>query len=733
MAEKLAIYKDLPTIVNIIHKNLVTWVVVETGSGKSIGIPHSLIRQGARVWCTQPTIPAATSLFDYQKKLSPKFKIGFAAEGDKSYDKNTSCIYCTAGHARKIMKSYFKNGKASDMRFTDIFLIDEIHTGSKDNSIILDLWLEAKNQGVHVPRLVLSTATDHGLDILKQRLGGMIFRSNFRHHQVEVRYQMRDYVDIDTDSAFADAARVAVDLLVEKKGHGIVFCSGSAEVEEVIYEINSLLDSRRVHKMFDREIKVLPCYGQCKREEIEEAICNEEEQEFPCIKIVVATNLAESSLTIPGAIFIVDMLSEKRSDTVGGRFHLGTTWISKNSADQRKGRTGRTLNGGVCHRMCTVDTYKKLEDFRPLEITRTPISDVVIECLTCGLDPVRVINDLEIEKLEEAKKTLLETGCIIIDGVKDFKELEEKQRKQKDFEEEFPSLSKAVEPKKKESPRSESFSAKVTDVGFFVADMPMDTRNAAAMYHYLAESEEDNDFWAIATFIIADLFGPNPFFYIRKERNEHSKHYRMRLGEHTLRYFQKFISSNPLESLVFAFHDCLDHHPALGLNASFVKVKDWAVENSCNNKKFREIIMQTKRIQRIFETIKIKKKRDIKPERIICRYDPNQGRDVIQRMMPRIVRSFYNMYKSKTLSAFGYNYCSEDGKIVSLDTSKVVTYTSPGSKTIPLSEMHIKTQDSDRIIVSLWLSVDLYVWEDQRSIHCEDSVSEESSSKSEYY
>ena len=660
--------------------------------------------------CTQPTIPAATSLYDFQKKLSPEYKIGFAAEGDKSYDKNTSCIYCTAGHARKIMKSYFKNGKASDMRFTDIFLVDEIHTGSKDNSIILDLWLEAKNQGVHVPRLVLSTATDHGLDVLKQRLGGMIFRSNFRHHQVEVRYQMRDYVDIDTDSAFADAARVAVDLLVEKKGHGIVFCSGSAEVEEVIYEINSLLDSRRIHKMFDREIKVLPCYGQCKREEIEEAICNEEEQEFPCIKIVVATNLAESSLTIPGAIFIVDMLSEKRSDTVGGRFHLGTTWISKNSADQRKGRTGRTLNGGVCHRMCTADTYKKLEDFRPLEITRTPISDVVIECLTCGLDPVRVINDLEIEKLAEAKKTLLETGCIIIDGIKDFKE----QRKQKDFDEEFPSLSKAVEPKKKESPRSESFSAKVTDVGFFVADMPMDTRNAAAMYHYLVESEEDNDFWAIATFIIADLFGPNPLFYIKKERNEHSKHYRMRLTEHTRHYFQKFMGSNPLESLVFALHDFLDEHRDLGLNTGFGKLKKWAVANSCNNKKFREILMQIKRVQKIFQNLTIKKKNDIKPNKILCSYDSNKSRREIQKIMPKILESFYIMFKSKVLKACEYyNYLSIEGSLITVDTTKNVSFVSPGLRCIALSEIHIRNKDREQIIASLWLPVESFAFFDE--------------------
>ena len=102
MAEKLSIFPQLPDVVALIKGNQVTWTIVDTGCGKSIGIPYALLRENVRVVCTQPTIPAATSLFEYQKQLSPTYRIGFAAEGTKTYDASTQCVYATAGHVRKV-------------------------------------------------------------------------------------------------------------------------------------------------------------------------------------------------------------------------------------------------------------------------------------------------------------------------------------------------------------------------------------------------------------------------------------------------------------------------------------------------------------------------------------------------------------------------------------------------------------------------------------------------------
>lgn len=720
MAEKLAIYQDLPTIIEIIQKNTVSSIIAPTGSGKSIGVLWALIREGKRVMCTQPTIPAATSLFEYQKKLSPRFKIGFAAEGNINYTKDTDCVYCTAGHLRKVMKGHFKEGKAFKMIFADVLIVDEIHIGSRDNSIIIDLWIEAYKQGVEVPKLVLATATEFGCHELMQKLAELtnkngkeqkpaVFRSTFRHFPVEVRYQMRDFEEPDSDESFVNAARIAVDLLVEKRGHGIVFCSGSSEVEDVVFELNELLDSRRIRNTFNKPIKVIGCYGQSKREEIDEAICDENDKpdDQRVIKIVVTTNLCESSLTVPDVIFIVDMLSEKRSDLVNDRFHLGTTWISKNSADQRKGRTGRTLTGGVCYRMCTGEFYQNLESFRPLEITRTPISDIVIEFMSCGLDPVKVISDLDPIKLIEAKKTLEETGCISVPEHKTEKELHDEM---------YPPLG-GYKPKPPKPPV-------ITHMGYFVAEMPMDVRNASAMFNYLNESTEQNNFWAIVAFVMVDIYGPSLFYFPRREKNENPKRYRARIEMYSQEHFGKFIGSHPIESLCNAFYDCLetlsseneerhgsppkDRFPRTALDAPFWKLRNWALENSCNNKKLREIVAQVKRIQKMLQSYifpgipKTSAKPAIPGGKKACEYIAG-AKNPISNIRTGITKAFTSTYKSKILTPIGYDYISPDGHRVKVDTMKTVSRSSPGSKVLPLSEIHIKNRDSEQIMISLWM------------------------------
>ena len=82
------------------------------------------------------------------------------------------------------MRGYFKDGVARDMAFTEVLMVDEIHVGTKDNSVIIDLWIEARRQGVRVPKLLLATATDYGLAPLMKQLGGAVFRSDFRHFKV---------------------------------------------------------------------------------------------------------------------------------------------------------------------------------------------------------------------------------------------------------------------------------------------------------------------------------------------------------------------------------------------------------------------------------------------------------------------------------------------------------------------------------------------------------------------
>ena len=703
MAEKLAIFPELPTITRIVKENEATWTIVPTGCGKSIGIPYALIRDirnkvsngtngtssKLRIFCTQPTIPAVLGLHSYQSKLSPNHKIGWAAEGTKKYNKGTQCIYATAGHVRKIMLCYFEHGRAKNITFTDILMIDEIHTGSKDNSVIIDLWKVAKKQGVKVPKLILSTATDNGMEELMEELediGGKVFRSTFRHFKVENKFHHKNFNKPDQDDVFEDAAKVAIELLVEKKGHGIIFCSGSAEVEDMVYMIEEKIKNNKLREtVFEgKNVRVLPCFSQCKREEIMDAISEAKKDE---IKIVCATNVAESSLTIPDIIWVVDMMSEKRSGIMGGRFHLGVTWISKNSAKQREGRTGRTLKGSVCYKMCTMEQYDKFEAFRPAEILRSPISDVIIELLNCGLDPTKVITELSKERLEGAKKTLVDCGCIIIN---DIKNIDNK------FDEEFPVLGSY----NKNSVEDMCLVAKVTDVGHFVSKIPMSVRNAAALFFYIFGNEEyriepsmddENIFWTLAVITMADLFGPNFFWFPRKKKNEDKFTYHDRLGDHAEEYFMKFEGSSPLHSLMNAFLDCMQCQK-YNINTKPYKMTKWSRENSVNNKKLKEICAALRRHVKI-----------LLHNNISCSFEMIDE-EHLEKIFPKINRCLEAAYNGTIIKKMCGKCYGPDGRIVVIDTLKTIGGSEYSQKFIPISQIQFNNTFSHKtVMISLWI------------------------------
>jgi HrpA-like RNA helicase len=660
----LAICNDLPKISKMIVSKEVTWLVIPTGSGKSVGIPNYLAQQtGDTLICTQPTIPAVTGLYEYQKTLMPKNSVGWAAEGNKKYNNKNTVIYCTAGHFRKLFLSHFKNGKASDMTICKYLMVDEVHTGSKDNSIIIDLWLEAKRQGRIVPNLILSTATDGGMDKLMKKVGGSIFRSTFRHYAVETRYHAKGQKSIDDDMSFTDAAYYAVDLLVETRSHGIVFCSGSGECEDMKDMIESTLSDRNTADLFPRDkIEVLLCFSQCKREEILKAI-----SEAPphVLRIICATNVAESSITIPNVKWVVDMMSEKRTSMKGGKFHLGAAIISKNSADQRKGRTGRTVRGSICQRMITAEAYAKLEDYRPLEICTSPISDVLIELLDVGLDPCRIITDLSQDRLIAARDILVETECIIL----------------------------------KDSVYGE-LNATITDRGRFVAGIPMDVRNASVLHHLITTNragEHFSIFWAMAATVLLDSHGPSLFWFPRKERNESAAMYRSRMTEYAEDNFSEFEGDHPMHTLCNSFFQCMEKYSETNLYTKPYKLASWARDNSMNNKKLKDIISSMRRISSTITRFGY-----------CCEYDEDFTIASLGKMMTPVCESISKMYRSKKLSytySFrGDTWTDSQGQPVIVDTIKVVC-DSPQLDVVSLSEIRIENPVKKTVtnICSLWI------------------------------
>lgn len=402
----------LPGIEEQLLKHASIEVIAPTGSGKSTSLPKHLSKLG-RVMVSVPTRSSARNLS--ARMISLGIKAGYAAEGEVKYDQNTRLIYATSGHVRRKMLSYFRGGKLvrGGIDMCEILIVDEIHSGSVDNSIILALWSEAYkslfggSQDINVPRLILMTATPIPISMKPQpvKIDTGLDKTPYEIKVVYTRDYKNDGEKIKDMVAYIKNYHEAYDI---NTGHMLAFLPGKAQVEQVMNDL-------KVLKL--KNCLLIPAYGSIEKEEMDK-IYNKVSDSIR--KIIVATNVAESSITIEGLGFVFDSMAEKRPSTSSsGGLKLTSHLISKKSADQRKGRTGRT-KPGICVRFISTTGYDKLEDSREPDINIVPIHNEILEIINSGIDPSSIIensekvrmvlNELKKMEMVDDKMTVTESG-----------------------------------------------------------------------------------------------------------------------------------------------------------------------------------------------------------------------------------------------------------------------------------------------------------------------------------
>jgi HrpA-like RNA helicase len=417
----LAIAPQLPAIITLIRNEIFTIITAPTGSGKSLGIPAALAAAGFRVMISVPTRASVWSLVNIQrsrlthapwipKGIALTDYVSYADSRDEHprYNAHSKIIYVTSGHARKKVLSNFSPQGAYDWDFCDVLMVDEIHAGSVDNTVMLHLWSIAQQSGVGVPHLVLASATPIPLAIHPQP---KLFAVSFRNFEVKRYYAPTSLLNNEHRAYQATVAKVAElhqqqPLLSVFDGrsfhnHILVFAPGSGEVRQLLEELEKVL---KPLMNTVANFQLIPLYGALQENEIEAAISNVQTKNVR--KIIIATNVAETSLTITDVGMVVDTMLEKIVDTSqsGGK-RLLIKKISKDSAEQRAGRAGRT-RPGECYRMCSENEYLALEPHREEEIRRVPIHGVVAELLNAGLDPKMALPALGAGKIDNTTKLL---------------------------------------------------------------------------------------------------------------------------------------------------------------------------------------------------------------------------------------------------------------------------------------------------------------------------------------
>ena len=248
-------------------------------------------------------------------------------------------------------------------------IFDEFHERSLDADLGLALALEAQQNFNPSLRLLVMSATLDGARVAALLQDAPVIESEGRSYPVETRYRPRDPQQPVEEAVFA----VIREALQQDEGSILVFLPGQAEISRLATRLTDFLSGAQ-----GQAILVAPLYGTMDPKAQDQAI-------RPCAqgrrKIVLATSLAETSLTIEDVRIVIDsgLSRVPRYEPDLGLTRLETVRVSRASADQRRGRAGRVA-AGIAYRLWAEAADGALEPFQKPEILTSDLSSLLLDC-----------------------------------------------------------------------------------------------------------------------------------------------------------------------------------------------------------------------------------------------------------------------------------------------------------------------------------------------------------------
>lgn len=402
-------------IIQSIKEHRTTIVVGETGSGKTTQIPQYISESGilgaSKIAITQPRRVAATSI---ALRVSEEVgchlgdEVGYSVRFDTKFGDSTSIKFITDG---MLLREAI--GDPLLLKYGCIVL-DEVHERTSRTDVLLGLLKhmqsvrlsaatgiatkeKLKMGGKEISPNKIKEAGQLKLVIMSATLDAKKFQTFFssddylppvlyiqgRLHPIKLLYTVDPQPDY-----FDSALRTVVQIHTEKKKYGdgdiLVFLSGQDEIESMKQLLEDV--SGALTKEHD-SLWPVPLYANLPMQE----------QSLPFAatplhtrKVVLATNIAETSVTIPNIRFVVDSGVVKLKTTYSkiGLTSLVVSDVSKAMARQRMGRAGRE-GPGVCFRLYTEDAFFALKDDLEPELVRTPLSSVILQLKASGVDRIQ--------------------------------------------------------------------------------------------------------------------------------------------------------------------------------------------------------------------------------------------------------------------------------------------------------------------------------------------------------
>ena len=407
--ESLPVSQRKAEIEKLLSEHQVIVVAGETGSGKTTQLPKMCLELGlgnlGTIGHTQPRRIAARSVAariaeELQTELGDL--VGYKVRFNDQISDNTQIKLMTDGILLvEIQTDRFLNQYSC-------LIIDEAHERSLNNDFILGYLKQLLPRRPDL-KVIITSATIDVERFSKHFNNAPIIEVSGRTYPVEVRY--RPVAEEDDQDQLQGILNAVDELQAEGRGDILIFMNGEREIRDT---------AEALQKQNLKHTEILPLFARLSAQEQNKIF-----HPSGLNRIVLATNVAETSLTVPGIKYVIDpgtaRISRYSYRTKVQRLPIEP--ISQASANQRKGRCGR-VSEGICIRLYSEEDFNNRPEFTDPEILRTNLASVILQMTALGLDDIEAfpfVDAPDKRHIQDGVKLLEELGAIQPKKIKSYK------------------------------------------------------------------------------------------------------------------------------------------------------------------------------------------------------------------------------------------------------------------------------------------------------------------------
>ncbi|KAI8023670.1 putative pre-mRNA-splicing factor ATP-dependent RNA helicase DEAH4 [Camellia lanceoleosa] len=392
-------------IVETVEQNPVVVIIGETGSGKSTQLSQILHRKGYTrsgiIAVTQPRRVAAVSVSRrVAQELGVRLgeEVGYAIRFEDRTSEKTCIKYLTDG---VLLRESLSNPELNQY---SVIILDEAHERSLNTDILLGLMKRLIKMRASNLKVLITSATLDGEKVSRFFSNCPILNVPGKLFPVEIFYNKER-----PKSYLESSLKTAIDIHVrEPEGDVLIFMTGQDDIEKLVKKLEERVQSLEEGSCMDAVI--LPLHGSLPPE-LQVRVFSPPPPN--CRRFIVATNIAETSLTVDGVVYVIDSgyVKQRQYNPSTGMYSLDVVQISRVQADQRAGRAGRT-RPGKCYRLYPSMVYhEELLDATVPEIQRSSLAGTVLYLKSLDLPDMDILkfdflDSPSSESLEDALKQL---------------------------------------------------------------------------------------------------------------------------------------------------------------------------------------------------------------------------------------------------------------------------------------------------------------------------------------